>query len=508
MSNYNNSADLAEKQLKRISPTMCYAKWAQMSVHLTNGMTHSCYHPPLHKVNLDEIAKNPSALHNTEKKKNERALMLKGERPEGCSYCWKIEDSGSRSDRIYRSGEYWAQNARNDIFDVLDTGNIIPRYMEVNFNQACNLKCLYCSPHLSTAWEEEIKQYGEFKLMSIDKTEYGHNNIKALDEQGLMPLKVKQSENPYLDAFWRWWPSLYKKLEVFRITGGEPLMDANTFKVLDYIYEKPNTWLELSITTNMCPPRQDLIDRFIEKLQKLEKIQIWEDRERFNPGSGNHWYVNMALKNFALFVSVDSVGEQAEYIRTGLNYNRMKDNIQKFLSETQNTTLTFINTFNALSVPKFKEYLEYILELRKQYSKTNQGIKYIPIYDPYTKHPDYVLHPRQRIWFDLPLLRKPEWLEIHVLPDNYASYIQAGIDFMKANSDVSDFAGFYDFEIAKAERNLKIFTDRSTVDLKTLRLNRMNFTNYLFQCDSRRGTNFTTVFPEFQDFLIHSHYNW
>ena len=55
MSDYNKSADVAEIQLKRISPSMCYAKWAQMSMHLTNGTTHSCYHPPLHKIDVEEI---------------------------------------------------------------------------------------------------------------------------------------------------------------------------------------------------------------------------------------------------------------------------------------------------------------------------------------------------------------------------------------------------------------------------------------------------------------------
>ena len=107
MSDYNESADIAENQLKRISPSMCYAKWSQMSMHLTNGTTHSCYHPPLHKIDVKEIVDNPSALHNTKQKKKERKQMLAGERPEGCSYCWKIEDQGGRSDRIYRSGEQW-----------------------------------------------------------------------------------------------------------------------------------------------------------------------------------------------------------------------------------------------------------------------------------------------------------------------------------------------------------------------------------------------------------------
>ena len=35
------------------------------------------------------------------------------------------------------------------------------------------------------------------------------------------------------------------------MTGGEPLMDKNTFKVMEYVLENPNKDLELSITTNM-----------------------------------------------------------------------------------------------------------------------------------------------------------------------------------------------------------------------------------------------------------------
>ena len=500
MSNYNDSADLAEQQLKRISPTMCYAKWAQMSMHLTNGTTHSCYHPPLHKIDVKEIIENPSALHNTNQKKQERKEMLAGKRPEGCAYCWKIADQGSRSDRIYRSGEQWAQNAKVDIIEALDTGDITPRYVEVNFNQACNFKCSYCSPHLSTEWEDEIKKFGAFKIVDESGNDSEHNNIEYLKEQGLMPLKVRQEDNPYLTAFWKWWPELYKKLEVFRITGGEPLMDANTFKVLDYIYENPNAWLELSVTSNFCPPKPELMTKFIDKLKKLEEIQIWKDDERFNPGSGNNWYVNMALKNVALFVSLDSVEEQAEYIRTGLDYKVMQENVDTFLANTNNTTITFINTFNALSVPKFKGFIEYILRLRNEYRKDEQGIKYIPIHDPYNTHPDYEIHPRQRIWFDIPLLRNPSWMSIQILPEDFDQYLEEAIDYMKANSNTENFVGFYDFEIKKAERNLAVLKARNLNNTEAIDRNRRNLVNYFNQHDARRGTDFRKTFPEFVEF--------
>lgn len=493
MSNYNQAADTAEKQLNFISKTMCYAKWAQVSMHLTNGMTHSCYHPPLHKMDVEEVKINPSALHNTAQKKHERTLMLKGERPAGCSYCWKIEDTGARSDRIYRSGEYWAQNARTDIIEALGTGDVDPRYMEVNFNQACNFKCMYCSPHLSTAWEDEIDKHGPYEVIDSEGNIARHNALEYLN----MPLKIANKDNPYVEAFWKWWPTLYKKLEVFRITGGEPLMDANTFKVLDYIYEKPNTWLEVSVTSNLCPPKPELMDKFVEKLKRLEEIQIWEDKERWNPGSGNNWYVNMAIKNFAVFVSLDSVGKQAEYIRNGLDYEVMQGNVQKLLNETCNTTLTFINTFNILSIPKFKDFLQYVLDLRTQYSRENQGIKYIPIVDPWTKHPDYEIHPRQRVWFDIPILRSPEWMSFLNAPKEFEKYLEEGIAFMKANSNVDNFAGFYDFEIAKAERNLKMLQDTANVNVRDLK----NFVKFFEQYDQRKGTNFAETFPEFVDFV-------
>jgi sulfatase maturation enzyme AslB (radical SAM superfamily) len=284
---------------------------------------------------------------------------------------------------------------------------------------------------------------------------------------------------------------------VFRITGGEPLMDVNTFRVLDYIYENPNTWLEVSVTSNFCPPKQELMDKFIDKLKKLEEIQIWEDKERWNPGSGNNWYVNMAIKNFAVFVSLDSVGKQAEYIRSGLDYELMQKNVRTLLDETCNTTLTFINTFNILSVPKFKDFLKYILELRQAYSRENQGIKYIPIHDPWTKHNDYEIHPRQRVWFDIPLLRSPEWMDYRNLPKKFESYLQEGIDFMKENVESGNFAGFYDFEIAKAERNLAMMQEVANVEIR----NHTNFVKFFKQYDERKGTNLVETFPELKDFV-------
>ena len=85
-----------------------------------------------------------------------------------------------------------------------------------------------------------------------------------------MPIPNNQ-HNPYEEAFWKWWPRLYKSLHTFRITGGEPLMSKDTFQVLDYIQQtqEPNTNLLLGINANFGVP-----DKLLEQVSKTIKRDI------------------------------------------------------------------------------------------------------------------------------------------------------------------------------------------------------------------------------------------
>ena len=108
MENKSDFMSAAERMQADLGPARCYAKWRQVSLHLTTGMTNSCYHPPLHEIDATLLADNPGALHNTPYKTEQRKIMLRNERPDECSYCWTQEDLGNLSDRHYRSGEPWA----------------------------------------------------------------------------------------------------------------------------------------------------------------------------------------------------------------------------------------------------------------------------------------------------------------------------------------------------------------------------------------------------------------
>ena len=81
---HNKDIIAFQKKINDVSPSFCIAKWKQVTLHLQTGHNHSCHHPTTHKIPLDELAANPSALHNTQFKKSQRKLMLEGARPKEC----------------------------------------------------------------------------------------------------------------------------------------------------------------------------------------------------------------------------------------------------------------------------------------------------------------------------------------------------------------------------------------------------------------------------------------
>jgi len=458
------AANLVKPKLDEISSSMCMAKWLWTSVHLTNGTTNSCFLPPIHKIEVENIIDNPKGLHNTPQKKEQRAMMLKGEQPDGCSYCWNIEkmDRSFNSDRHYRSSEPWAQAGWDDVVAGGADVDIEPRFMEVNFNHACNLACSYCSPHLSSAWAKDIEENGPYDTI------IPHNSIDYFKQIGQYPIPNREV-NPYVDAFWEWWPELYPKLQNFRMTGGEPLMDKNTFRVLDYVIENGRPDLEMAVTTNASVPDK-LWNKFVDKVSFISEYN--------------------KLKRFRAFVSVDGWGDQAEYMRHGLDFDKMWNNVNNYLTRVDEGLVTFIVTFNMLSLPSIKKLLEGILELQRIHNVTKSRRD---------DDGNIVVYGHHKVFIDTPMLRYPEWQSLQLAPKEHWHYADEALEFMKANQDKhreSRWVGFKPHQIERFDRSIEFMKQGFDSDEKRQEAEE-NFVRFFDDHDRRRNTSILETFPEF-----------
>ncbi len=447
-------------QLNAVSPSFCLAKWYQSTIHLQYGHTHSCHHPRTHQVPLEELKNNPSALHNTEYKKSQRELMLKGVRPPECQYCWNVEDLGPEhySDRSSKSHEPWAKPYLEQTAKMVGVENVNPTYVEVSFSNVCNLKCAYCSPAFSSSWMEEIQSEGAYP------TSDQFNNLHWLRKQGKLPIPHRE-HNPYVEAWWKWFPDLYKTLKVLRITGGEPLLTKDTFKVLDYINNNPRPELELAINSNGCVPDK-LFDQYIEKMKRIT--------------------LDGKIGLTRLYTSVDTFGEQAEYIRDGLNFNQWYDNVCRVLEELPFTKVTIMCTTGLLSLPNLHKLLDMVHPLKKEFYSENRRVP---------------------ITIDTAILRHPSYLSGVVADPSYSKMLDQAVTVMRDNAETHDnpYKGFFDFEIAKLRRFQEyVAAGPNPGERLNIQQVRKDFVNYVDEYDRRRGKNFQKVFPELAEFY-HTH---
>lgn len=435
--------------MDEISPTFCMAKWHHTTIYLQTGETHSCYHPAPHKIPLEGLKENPSQLHNTPQKKVERQKMLNGEKPSGCQYCWNIECMGKDyiSDRKERNASIYTEERFNAI-KANPLGDVNPQYVEISFGNECNFKCGYCHPKHSSTYHKEIRDHGPYTMVKNHRNDIDWFKIH------------KEEDNPYVTAFWEWWPELRKTLTILRITGGEPLLQQSTWRMFDELEKNPMPNLELNINSNFGV-KSILIERFADKVNSL--------------------VAKGCIKDFKVFTSMDTWGEQAEYIRTGLDLELWEKNFDTYMTKT-NHPLTFMVTFNILTVTNFNKLLEKILEWRKKYNTDTQ-----------TKW--------QRIRFDTPYLKEPLQYDMNILPkEDFMPYMHKHLQFIKDNLDDNDRFKFSEMEYEKFRR---VVDYMSSTEYTAQRLNegRRDFAAWFREYDRRRNVNFRETFPDLVEFF-------
>jgi organic radical activating enzyme len=405
---------------------------------LGSGQTTSCHHPPAHSIDTAALATNPGAIHNTLQKKADRAQMLAGERPAGCEYCWKIEDMGvdAVSDRVYKSKIYPIR-ALNDAYNTPPEHDVDLRTLEIAFDRTCQFACSYCNPAFSSTWARDIKRNGPYNNLVSD----GRNHFTHTHESS--QLYRYGETNPYVEAFFQWWESsLHKSLQELRITGGEPLMSAHTWKLIDWFKTNAGkSSTRLAINSNLGADVD--VSRLLEATQGTD-VEI--------------------------YTSMEAVGTHAEYIRDGLNYTVWENNVRLLLDA--GITVHVMSTINALCLPSLPSLLSTLVRLKGQYG-------------------------HQRVNFTLNILRFPSFQSALVLPHSLRLRYRLALEnFLSRWRDIP--AVLQEHEINHLQRLIDyldlVKTPHSDAfDLPALH---NDFRQFYSQYDQRRGKNFAATFGD------------
>jgi organic radical activating enzyme len=439
-----NDLEFRRQVLDTKSASFCAAKWYNATIWLGSGQTTSCHHPPAHAIDREAIATNPSAIHNTAQKKLDRAQMQAGERPPGCEYCWKIEDMGvdAVSDRVYKSKIYPIK-ALDEAYNTDHKADVNLRTLEIAFDRTCQFACSYCNPAFSTTWVRDIQRNGAYEhLVSDGRNHFTHSHDSS-------QLYRFGETNPYVEAFFKWWETdLHKTLQELRITGGEPTMSGELWKLIDWFKSnKGRSQTKLAINSNLGMDRLKLFE-FRDALKDIPHVEI--------------------------YTSMEAVDQQAEYIRDGLDYNLWMHNVQELLEHEHIRAVHIMCTINALCLDSLDQLLDQLVKLKKVYGKN-------------------------RVNFTLNILRFPSFQSPLVLPDNLRMQYQSQlVSWMERHNG---YNYLHEHEINHMQRLIDYLDIVKTPHSDAFEMPKLynDFRQFFSQYDQRRSKNFVTTFPNLKE---------
>jgi len=452
MSSRKANESLAQYKIRVIDPiseSYCAAKWLNSTIWLGHGQTTSCHHPAAHRIDVEEIKTNPSAIHNTPHKKQMRKMMLEGIRPAECEYCWKAEDMNRDviSDRVYKTEIHSEEEIAKTVAMPWNADSEL-KTLEVSFDRTCNFACSYCNPGFSTTWVKDIKKNGPYQNLLSDAR--GH----FIDTSPWAESPSNETDNPYIQAFWKWWESsLQDNLEEIRITGGEPLMSNSVWKLFDWFKNHPEkaSRLRYAINSNLVP-KPALLDKLIEMSHHVPNLEIYTSNE--------------------------SVGAQSEYIRDGMDYKQWLANIERLIVEGNVKEIHVMMTINSLCLDSITKFLNDTLIIKRKY-----GVDYCNV--------------------SLNILRFPSFQSCAILPEAlklmYKYRLQMWLDW-HVTEDERDMNGrslLVESEIAQIQRLIDYLDVVKTPHRYTSETPQLynDFRQFYEQYDIRRNKNFRETFP-------------
>jgi len=292
--------------------TFCVLPWMHLATN-ANGRLRVCCNSTTGKNYIEKpdgtyyklFKDNLEEAWNSEVYKKIRKQMLNDERPEMCQRCFGEEDVGARSAR-QNWNEKWKQNKKYTIDAPFDI-----QYVDLRLGNLCNLKCRMCNPFSSSMWVKEWH----------------------LVEKALTPDQYKNLSNmtwPEDEKTWDNIMSISHSIKEIYLTGGEPTLIKQQYKLYDYLIEK-------NLASNITLKYNTNLTNIPNKL-----LEYWS-----------------CFKQVKINASIDAYGDLDRYIRYPSSWKKIDLNLKKF-KQMKNILLKVHVTVQMYNILKLHELFEYL----------------------------------------------------------------------------------------------------------------------------------------------------
>ena len=226
------------------------------------------------------------------------------ERPNpACGRCYEQEESG------FFSGRRSANKHHGHHVKRIDDDKFQMSYWDIRFSNLCNLSCRSCGHIFSSSWYQDQAKLagGTWKDQNT-----------ALNYAGRTETDMWEQLIPHLDY-----------VEQIYFAGGEPLMMAEHYNILDELERRGRFDVRLIYNTNFTHV-------------KLKDRTVFDYWKRF--------------KSVAVGASLDAMGPRAEYIRKGTDWAVVESNRRQMLETCPEVDFYIsptLSIMNAMHLPDF-----------------------------------------------------------------------------------------------------------------------------------------------------------
>lgn len=278
--------------------------WVHLHVD-TRGKAHACCvgNIPFGNINSDSVA----TIWQGEGIRQFRQKMLRNEAEPRCGICYAREAAGATSMRQEVNAGYahhWPAVATTQADGHAPDAR--PVYWDIRFSNLCNFRCRTCWHGASSRWYEEAQQ------------------LRATAGKTAVIAAARDPE-----AFLAQLAAILPEVEEIYFAGGEPLLMAEHFRLLQALVELGHTDIQLRYNTNFS--RLDVGGQ--------DLARWWQQFSRVTVGA-----------------SLDASGRRGELLRKEQRWNKVEANRLWLMEKCPQVRFEIqptVSVFNVLHLPDF-----------------------------------------------------------------------------------------------------------------------------------------------------------